>query len=278
MQRVPVYIVSLKDATERRALISKHLRGLGIEYELIDAVRGASLDLKYRNEVNPAGNMSMGALGCYLSHIQIYERMVRQNIPVALILEDDTVLHYSVKDLIENGCETLDFDYCFLGSDDCGDEGYVFYDLKKSEKIYNQHHAYLLSSGPYCSNAYLITFEGAKKRMSCALPACTAIDHYHFLPYRPRFMAIIPMLAFVNEQSAVDSMSSMTWSGLQKVARKHWWYYPLCDILKLKPLKKFLAIKKTTFPHQGYWRPVESAFKVVQEKRYKIKQAASKDV
>lgn len=271
MQRVPVYIVSLKEAIERRSLISEHLRGLGIEYELIDAVRGSSLDPKYRSEVNPASNMSMGALGCYLSHIRVYERIVRENISVALILEDDTVLHHSVRNLIENGCETLDFDYCFLGCDDFGDEGYIFYDSKTPREIYKQHYAYPLSSGPYCNNAYLITLEGAKKRLSCAFPACTAIDHYHFLPYKPRFMAIVPMLAFVNEKSAVDSMSSVTWSGLQTAARKYWWYYPLRDMIKLKRLRRLLVIKKIKFPYVSCWRPVESTFKVVQEKRYKIR-------
>jgi GR25 family glycosyltransferase involved in LPS biosynthesis len=237
MQNVPVYIVSLKGATERRALIHEHLRGLGIDYEFIDAVRGDALDPTYRKEV-------------------------------ALILEDDTVLHYSVKALVDSGCQSLDFDYCLLGSDDIGDEGYVFYDSGKPVSLSSQHEAYFLSSGPFCLNAYLITLEGAKKRMSCAFPARTPIDHYHFLPYRPRFMAVIPMLAHVNEQSAVKSMSSVNWSGFEKSARKYWWYYPLRDIVKLKALKKLLALRTTKFPSPGRWRSFESAFKVVPRRYY----------
>jgi glycosyl transferase, family 25 len=268
MQNVPVYVVSLKSATERRALIQEHLQNLGIAYELIDAVKGDSLDTAYRKVVNPTGNMSPGALGCYISHISIYKRIIENHIPVALILEDDTVLHYSVKALVDDGCQSLDFDYCFLGSEDIGDEGYVFYDSKKPVNLSSQHEAYFLSSGPYCLNAYLITLEGAKKRMSCAFPAHAPIDLYHFLPYRPRFMAIIPMLAFVNELSAVESMSSMAWSGLIKRARKYWWYYPLRDIVKLKAFKKLHALRTAKLPRSGRWRPFESAFKVVPQKRY----------
>jgi glycosyl transferase family 25 len=268
MQNVPVYIVSLKGATERRALIHEHLRGLGIDYEFIDAVRGDALDPTYRKEVNPTENMTPGALGCYISHTKIYERIIENSIPVALILEDDTVLHYSVKALVDSGCQSLDFDYCLLGSDDIGDEGYVFYDSGKPVSLSSQHEAYFLSSGPFCLNAYLITLEGAKKRMSCAFPARTPIDHYHFLPYRPRFMAVIPMLAHVNEQSAVKSMSSVNWSGFEKSARKYWWYYPLRDIVKLKALKKLLALRTTKFPSPGRWRSFESAFKVVPRRYY----------
>ncbi|MFZ2295039.1 MAG: hypothetical protein WAW46_08375, partial [Polaromonas sp.] len=114
----------------------------------------------------------------------------------------------------------------------------------------------------------LITNQGAKRRLSCAYPARTAIDHYHFLPYRPKFMATIPLLAFVSEQSAVGSMSSVTWSGLEKEARKYWWYYPLRDILKLKPLKKLAALRTANSPRPGNWKIFESGFKIVRQSRY----------
>jgi glycosyl transferase family 25 len=184
MQKVPVYVISLEGARERRALIKAHLDGLKLEYELINAVEGMKLDPGYRERVNPNKNMSHGVLGCYLSHLYVYEHIIANQISVALILEDDTVLHYSVKALLENGCQNLDFDCCFLGSEDHGDEGYVFYDAGSAVELGGGFNAYVLSSGPYCNNAYLITLQGAKKRIACAFPARTAIDHYHFLPYR----------------------------------------------------------------------------------------------
>lgn len=267
MEKIPVYVISLESARERRALMTEHLRDLGIDYELIDAVKGSSLDSNYRQSLNPNGNMSHGELGCYLSHIRIYERMIEQKISVALVLEDDTVMHHSVKVLIESGCQSLDFDYCFLGSEDRGDEGYVFYDSEASVKLTGQHSAYLLSSGPYCTNAYLITLDGAKKRMACAFPARTAIDHYRFLPYRPRFRAIVPMLAFVNEQSAEGALSSVSWNGLQKRLRAYWWFYALRDLLKLKGPRKLFCLFRTKFPHPGRWQSFESGLRVVRRSR-----------
>jgi len=268
MQKIPVYIISLVTATARRALIKEHLEGLGIAYEFMDAVRGDALDVASREKINPRGDMSLGAIGCYVSHTKIYERMLEQHIPVALVLEDDAVLHYGVKALIEAGCQSLDFDYCFLGSEDHGDEGFVFFDAGKPLRLGSEHTAYALSSGPYCTHAYLVTLEGARKRMECAFPAFSPIDHYHFLPYKPRFTAVIPMCAFVSEESAVGSMSSVSWSALQTQSRKYWWYYPLRDLLKLKAFRKMRARWVTQFPYAAQWKSFDSAFKVVRRAAY----------
>lgn len=263
MQALPVFVISLATAIDRRACMRSHLDALGLQYEIIDAVRGDALSQPYRQEVNPARNMSDGQIGCYLSHIHIYERLIEQQIPVALILEDDTVLHPSVKAIVNSGCLTLDFDYCFLGSDDAGDAGYVFYDSATPTPMSSRHLAYPLSAGPYCLNAYLITLEGARKRVTCAYPARSAIDHYVYLPYQPRYLAVIPMVAFVNELSAVQSMSSLNWVGLQKTARKYWWYYPLRDFLKFNALKKWWGLRRANLPDPGQWQPFQSAFRVV---------------
>jgi glycosyl transferase family 25 len=268
MQKIPVYVISLKNALSRRALIAKNLNDLEIEYQIITATRGDEVDLGLRKEMNPSGNMSPGALGCYISHTTIYERMIAEKIPVALILEDDTVLHYNVKNLVSKGLKSLSFDYCFLGCDDRGDEGFIYYDQSKPINITDQHTAYPLSAGPFCTNAYLITNEGAKKRMACVFPAAAPIDHYHYLPYRPRFIAIIRMVASVNEESAIGSMSSVNWSEMQKKIRKYWWYYPIRDVLKLNYIKKLIALRNTKFTHPGLWRPYDSAVKVVRKKLY----------
>jgi glycosyl transferase family 25 len=256
-------VISLESARERRTLIKEHLGALGIQYRLFDAVDGNKLDPDYREQVNPNKNMSPGTLGCYLSHIRVYEHIIATETAVALVLEDDTVLSYRVKALLDKGCQSLDFDYCFLGSADFGDEGFVFYDVDSALELGSGLKAYLLSSGPYCLNAYLITLQGAKKRIACAMPARTAIDHYHFLPYRPRFRAIVPMLAFLSGQTAIKSLASETWTISQKQLHRFWWFYPLRDLVKLKSIRKMLSLKGRKFPSAGNWRSFASAFRVV---------------
>ena len=258
-----MYVINLAAATTRRALIRAHLDGLGIVYEWVDAVAGNALDLSDREQFEPLSAMSPGAVGCYLSHIRIYARMLAQHIPVALVLEDDTVLHYRVATLLQEGCRTLDFDYCFLGCSDAGDGRYIYYDADQSVRLSSQHQAYALSSGPNCTNAYLITLEGARKRMQCAFPVHHPIDHYHYLPYQPRFMATMPMCAFVNAQSVLGSLSSADWSVLKTQASAYWWYYPLRDVFTLRRLRKLRARARTVGARPGRWTLFDSAFRIV---------------
>jgi GR25 family glycosyltransferase involved in LPS biosynthesis len=243
--------------------MANHLGLLGIQFEFFDAIHGAALSQEERLRINPTQNMSSGALGCYLSHIEIYRRMVEDHIPIALILEDDAVVLREVKELLAKGCESLDFDYCFLGCDDRGDEGFVFFDDASGTRLAPRLTRYRLSSGPYCTHAYLVTLKGARKRLACAIPAKTAIDHYHYLPYRPDFYAVIPLVAYVNEQAALGSMSSMNWSAMQAWCRKYWWYYPVRDLLQLRSRMK--AAERTTLATVpcGAWRPFRSAFRVL---------------
>jgi glycosyl transferase family 25 len=267
LQALPVYVISLKSATDRQALVAAHLGALDIPYELCEAVRGDALEPQRRHEINPAGNMSPAQIGCYVSHIQIYERMVQEGIPVALILEDDAVLHPLVSGLVRGGCQTLDFDYCFLGCDDAGDSGYVYFDSSRAVTLSSHLQAYPVTSGPYCLHAYLITLDGARKRLSCAYPARSAIDHYQYLPYQPRLLAVMPLLAFVSELSAVRSMSSFNMSALQSVARQYWWYYPLRDALKFKFFRKLRARWSAVFPWPGRWESFDSSLKVVRKSK-----------
>jgi glycosyl transferase, family 25 len=267
MGKIPVYVISRERAHERRRQISAHLDELKIDYEIVDAVEGLALSRDDRAKFNPAQNLLPGSIGCYLSHLQMYERIVAGRIPVALILEDDAVLTSQVRTLVEHGCENLDFDFCFLGTHDQGDQGFVFYDADSGVGLGNGLAGYVLSSGPYCHHAYLVTLAGAQKRLECALPTRTPIDHYRFLPYRPRFRAVIPMIAFLNEQHAVASVSSVGWSAAQKWLYRFEWFYPLRDLLKLTAFYKWLSRRTQEFPYASRWRSFSSGMRVVKGER-----------
>lgn len=87
----PVFVISLARAAKRRADITRRLNAAGIHHELVDAVDGMTLDLDALGErlVNRA--MTPGQIACFLSHYNLWRRMVDEQIPAALILEDDAV-------------------------------------------------------------------------------------------------------------------------------------------------------------------------------------------
>ena len=96
----PVFVISLARAAERRADMIRRLDAADVRYEIVDAVDGATLDLSQLKErIKPgllsekadrvADTLNSGAIGCYLSHYHLWERMVREGVECALVLEDD---------------------------------------------------------------------------------------------------------------------------------------------------------------------------------------------
>ena len=96
----PVFVISLERASDRRATIRRHLDATGASYEIINAVDGRALDLtQLADRLNPekyrikyGRKFTPGEIGCYLSHYNLWQRIVEQGIDCAVILEDDTVL------------------------------------------------------------------------------------------------------------------------------------------------------------------------------------------
>lgn len=95
-----VFVVSLRDATDRRNKISKQLSELSIPFEFIDAVDGRTglpveceqLVDRIGTEVQFGRRMTDAEYACALSHMSIYRHIVDETLPGAIVLEDDAIL------------------------------------------------------------------------------------------------------------------------------------------------------------------------------------------
>jgi glycosyl transferase family 25 len=92
----PIWVISLERATQRREFVRQRFEAAGIDFELIDGVDGDELapsDIarysRRRALFEIARPMTRGDLGCSLSHLYLYERIVHDDIPMAVIMEDD---------------------------------------------------------------------------------------------------------------------------------------------------------------------------------------------
>ncbi len=248
-QKIPVFVISLTRAPERRFAISRHLTDLGIEYRLIDAVDGNAMAASHISELlAPGKDMHSGAVGCYLSHINIYEIIRDENIKVALVLEDDAHLDARILNLLLNGCDYLDWDYCFLDCDDHNDQGPVFYDADSGRMLGAGFTAYSLSSGPQTLHAYLITQSAAINRLANAFPLEWPIDLYDHLPYPIHFCSLInPKAAWVSEHSlnSFTSVKNGSRGDLSFALFRRWpIFYRLRDLLRLKDFKRNRLVKR----------------------------------
>ena len=266
IQAIPVFVISLARSPERRAAISSHLNAVGVAYKIVDAVDGNTLEPDYVRRLTGGRPIHIGAVGCYLSHLRVYQQMVDENVPVALILEDDAVLNPSVTELLRYGCKSLDFDYCFLDSDDHGERGTIFYDASTPIPVFKGYNAFYLSGGPHCTHAYLVTLSAAQKRLEHAAPITKSIDCYIHLPYTIRFAAIVkPKLAWVSEYSlqSFTSERNILSKGITfAFLRRFSWFYMIRDFIRLKPMRRYAELRRLVasgaLPPGRKWRPLQS--------------------
>lgn len=106
-----VFVISLADAHAhaRQLDIARQLESLSIPFEFIDAIDGrAGLAAEYEQMIDRAGteiqlgrHMTDPEYACALSHMSIYRRIVDENLPGAIVLEDDAILGPLFKEFLD---------------------------------------------------------------------------------------------------------------------------------------------------------------------------------
>ena len=94
-----------------------------------------------------------GEIGCMVSHIQVWERIVAEKLERTLILEDDFKGNGQMADLDE---PTVDFDIAYLGR----------WKISKKAEEESVGGSWVTPTASYCTHAYVVTLEGAKKLLN----------------------------------------------------------------------------------------------------------------
>ena len=123
-----IYLISLKRSTDRHPVIKNTLKGL--DYSISWAVDGRDLNvndlqkrglyhfhltklLKKRVGIS-AGGLSMGHLGCALSHVNVYKDILKKDYKNALIFEDDIEIELDAVDSTIRALQELPEDWELL--------------------------------------------------------------------------------------------------------------------------------------------------------------------
>ena len=178
-----VYIINLDRNTNRLEKCSKQLDLIGIEYERFSAVDGRKIKpeefSKCYNDKTArrllGKSMTPGEIGCALSHIGIYKKIVAENIPFALILEDDAYAMPPLKKILEVYETTMSPDLAVVT---LFGEGVPV--RGKVPRIYLPFSVYSLGRvyGGYRMHAYVVSLAAARKILDFALPIVTPIDFW----------------------------------------------------------------------------------------------------
>lgn len=155
-----VFIINLDRCPERLAFSKKNIENAGFKSEMIHrfkAIDAKSDDLvgawaKHGSPKFDKGDTEFesysGKQGCMLSHLDLWKFMIDSNIKIATVFEDDVCFHKDWARLSKAYLEITpnNFDLLYLG-------GQIDYMMSGN----------VLMTPTFCTHAYVITLEGAKK-------------------------------------------------------------------------------------------------------------------
>lgn len=188
-------VIVMRDADAAWRRVQARFAALGIDtLRRFDAVEGVGLDAETLNvlltprasyELSVGrrypygwvheGVPSLGAVGCYLSHLELWKRAAERSYPT-LILEQDAEPVVSSGELTQAIAGVpADIDVAYLGH-------HAMFRPRFVEKLSRKPTAGFYPVQPmsdlFCTHAYLVTPEGAQKLAERALPINAQVDAY----------------------------------------------------------------------------------------------------
>ena len=215
-----IIVISLKHST-RRENIAKPLSGLGFDFTFFDATDGKKLpasvlesvdyDFYPKHYLSPKP-LTLGEIGCAISHIKVYEHMVENNIESAIILEDDAIVSQHFKEIVEDTLNKINKNHELIFFDH-GKVKSPFFKKRIMEGYRLAHYKAPSKNSKRCiiyATAYLITLSGAKKLLNYAYPIRLPADYLTGLIQKTRVDAygIEPPCVFrgLNSDSEIDKI------------------------------------------------------------------------
>lgn len=175
----PVWVISLRRSTERRAHITQHLKEHNLPFEFFDAIDGQTLtpDQWARYDARQAQDsigreLVPGEIAVALSHLTLYQRMIDQNLDEVLILEDDVVLKPEVLEILSRRASfPKGWEMMLL----CHTWGII--SAWYRQPIFHLTEVVKFSRSVMSSAAYLLRQSGARKLLAAGYPIRVPSDH-----------------------------------------------------------------------------------------------------
>ncbi len=182
-EKLKILIINRKSDTSRRKDISERLEKLGLDFSFFEAVDGHAIDAfsvpEYdrKKRLRQFGrDLTVGEIGCILSHRAVYKKIVAEKIPLTLILEDDVHFEPDFPELIQQLLSTqnkwdmvrfLDRKKIYKGT---------HHILKHLSDKYALTRVQAVPGGAY---AYLLTEHAAQSLLRCTEKNFVQIDVVH---------------------------------------------------------------------------------------------------
>ena len=197
-----IFVISLKQSVKRRKYISEQLDKLGLSFSFFDAYLGTYYynnpeyydDKKAKKLIHRA--LKAGEVGCALSHNAVYKKISDEQIPYALILEDDAILSDDLPDLLNKIEQFIKNKNCIVNLQRC--DVYNKKSIISIDDKYSMATPFFLREGS-CAGAvgYIITSEAATKIKNINKPAFFPADHWYPYIRDIDYYGLLPTLTLI---------------------------------------------------------------------------------
>jgi glycosyl transferase family 25 len=177
------YLINLDQSKDRLAEITPKLQSLGMDYTRIPGVYGRGMSIEEKDSlVNRSkylrlmhGNIGDGTIGCYLSHIKVWESFLESNYSYAVVFEDDAdFVPNDLKNVVDalikhkDSWDVVTFDYIHYGHP------------MKILALHDDASHSLVRFRTRVGNTgcYLINRKAAIRLLRKSLPIVMPVDHY----------------------------------------------------------------------------------------------------
>jgi len=216
-------VISLTRATERRERVGKEFAKAGLSLRFFDGVDGQKHfdtlllrtdEARWRR--NMGSPVNAGHLGCYASHVQLWETIGKEADKIYLVCEDDVTFGPDIKTAIATALELQDqWDICRFSA------------LRAKGRIAQRsQNGFSLNAywGPFTGNAcYLIKSETARRIAPRFWPITCAHDHElnRFFDHDVRLFGLEPFAAKPKDlgQSFITGQSKTNTEKFPKLKR-----------------------------------------------------------
>lgn len=164
MNSTPIFIINMDSSQQRWHSMEQQLARLQLTGTRVSAVVGKNLsDAEVDNLYDDARNiaqhhrpLSTGEIGCYASHRKIWQMMIEQNIPYAVILEDDVKIEANFNSVLESLPKLTQWDLIKLSDNRANTPA-------NSKQLTSELRVVSYNRVPNCANGYVLSLAGVKK-------------------------------------------------------------------------------------------------------------------
>lgn len=224
----PILVVNLDRSPQRWASCTPQFEEAGVQVTRFSATDGKAMQAAEVRECSTAsGNYlcTRGMIGCFLSHRRIWQHVVEEHLPAAVVFEDDVRICPDLTGRLQGLLAELpsDWDVCLLGAFACMNADvepwYMkFYSFMTGGGRPSPGRTRRVSPGvfvphrPTGTHAYIVSSRGAKKLLDLLPKARYHVDLSAWALPELRLYAATPFLATQNfkEVSTVAKEKSMT--------------------------------------------------------------------